>query len=58
MDVGSSFLPGELTAAFLWAQLEAAESITARRLALWNGYRQAWAPLEEMEPMAMIYLRT
>lgn len=48
MDVGSSFLPGELTAAFLWAQLEAAENITARRLALWNSYRQAWAPLQEI----------
>ena len=30
IDIGSSFLPGELTAAFLWAQLEEAEHITAR----------------------------
>ena len=41
MDVGSSFLPGELTAAFLWAQLEEADDITARRLEVWNRYRQA-----------------
>jgi dTDP-4-amino-4,6-dideoxygalactose transaminase len=48
MDVGSSFLPGELTAAFLWAQLEAAEAITARRLELWNRYRAVSAPLEAL----------
>jgi dTDP-4-amino-4,6-dideoxygalactose transaminase len=41
IDVGSSFLPGELTAAFLWAQLEHAEQITSMRLELWNRYRQA-----------------
>ncbi len=39
MDIGSSFLPGELTAAFLWAQLEEADRITARRVELWNRYR-------------------
>jgi dTDP-4-amino-4,6-dideoxygalactose transaminase len=38
VDVGSSFLPGELTAAFLWAQLEEAEHITERRLRLWQQY--------------------
>jgi dTDP-4-amino-4,6-dideoxygalactose transaminase len=48
IDVGSSFLPGELTAAFLWAQLEQAESITARRLDLWNQYLQASTTLEEI----------
>ncbi|MCX8502256.1 MAG: dTDP-4-amino-4,6-dideoxygalactose transaminase [Alphaproteobacteria bacterium] len=37
-EVGSSFLPGELTAAFLWAQLEEAEAITAARLASWDYY--------------------
>ena len=44
VDVGSSFLPGELTAAFLWAQLEAAAEITAARMALWQscaGLRRA-----------------
>jgi len=38
MDVGSSFLPGELIAAFLWAQLEAAHDTTARRLEIWRQY--------------------
>jgi dTDP-4-amino-4,6-dideoxygalactose transaminase len=46
-EVGSSFLPGELTAAFLWAQLEEAQRITMGRLALWERYHQALAPLEE-----------
>jgi len=45
-DIGSSFLPGELTAAFLWAQLEQAGAITARRLAIWERYHEALSPLE------------
>jgi dTDP-4-amino-4,6-dideoxygalactose transaminase len=48
MDIGSSFLPGELTAAFLWAQLEEAERITARRVDLWNRYRDASTALETL----------
>ena len=46
VDLGSSFLPGELTAAFLCAQLEDAESITQRRLETWNDYNLAFAALE------------
>lgn len=46
VDVGSSYLPGEIIAAFLWAQLEEAESITAMRLELWNSYHAAFASLE------------
>lgn len=46
-DVGSSYLPSELVAAFLWAQLEQAEGITSTRLAIWERYHQACAPLEE-----------
>lgn len=45
--IGSSYLPGELTAAFLWAQMEEAESITMRRLEIWNHYHQAFHALEE-----------
>lgn len=44
--VGSSYLPGELIAAFLWAQMEEADAITARRMALWNAYHEAFAGLE------------
>jgi len=39
-DLGSSFLPGELIAAFLWAQLEDADSITAKRLVSWGRYHE------------------
>ena len=46
VDIGSSYLPGEIIAAFLWAQMEAAEEITERRLELWSGYHQAFAELE------------
>lgn len=46
-DVGSSYLPGELIAAFLWAQLEEAESITNRRLVLWQNYHEQLAALEQ-----------
>ncbi len=47
VDIGSSFLPGEVTAAFLAAQTDAAEEITVRRLALWDRYH-AWARPYEM----------
>ena len=40
VDIGSSFLPGEVVAAFLWAQLEEAESITEKRKAIWQAYDQ------------------
>ncbi len=46
-DVGSSFLPGELIAAFLWAQLEDANRITKERLASWQRYHELLAPLED-----------
>lgn len=46
--IGSSFLPGELIAAFLWAQLEEAQRITERRLSAWAYYQDRLAPLEAM----------
>jgi dTDP-4-amino-4,6-dideoxygalactose transaminase len=46
VDVGSSYLTGEVVAAFLWAQMEEAEAITERRLAIWKLYHDALAPLE------------
>ena len=45
-DIGSSFLPSELLAAFLLAQLEAMHDITAARRAAWARYHDALAPLE------------
>ncbi len=52
-DIGSSFLPGELIAAFLWAQMEAADDINSRRLALWNQYNAA---LEHFEREGLLRL--
>ena len=46
-DIGSSFLPGELIAAFLWAQLEKGDEITKKRLKIWNQYHNALKSLEE-----------
>ena len=45
-EVGSSFLPSDMIAAFLWAQLEEAENITQQRLAIWDFYHQLLEPLE------------
>ena len=46
VDIGSSYLPGEVIAAFLWAQMEEAESITNKRLSIWQKYHEAFASLE------------
>lgn len=46
VDIGSSYAPSELTAAFLWAQMEAADAIKARRLQIWRGYFAAFAEAE------------
>ena len=46
VDIGSSWLPGELNAAFLAAQMERADEITARRLEIWRRYYDWSAPLE------------
>lgn len=45
-DHGSSFLPGELISAFLWAQLEDAQAITDTRMHSWQYYHQQLAKLE------------
>ena len=46
-DTGSSFLPSEVVAAFLWAQLEKMEEIQGKRKALWNQYYSLLQPLAE-----------
>lgn len=47
VDVGSSFLPSELTASFLYAQLENIETIQHKRKNIWQFYYQQLKPLEE-----------
>lgn len=46
VDFGDSYLPSELNAAYLWAQLEQADAINENRLATWNAYDEAFAPLK------------
>lgn len=46
-DTGSSFLPSEITAAFLWAQLQNIELIQLKRIKLWNLYHQNLKALYE-----------
>ncbi|APV49655.1 dTDP-4-amino-4,6-dideoxygalactose transaminase [Betaproteobacteria bacterium GR16-43] len=46
VDIGSSYLPGEITAAFLFAQLQQADMLTQRRLALCARYQEGLADLE------------
>lgn len=67
VDLGSSYLPSELNAAFLWAQLESFDLIQERRMSLWQNYHQAFAEAEskgylrrpivpgECQPNAHIY---
>ena len=46
VDLGSSYLPGEIIAAFLWAQMEEADGIPARRLGIWADYHESFVDLE------------
>jgi dTDP-4-amino-4,6-dideoxygalactose transaminase len=47
VDIGSSYLPGEVIAAFLLAQIEEADNITQQRLSIWLSYHNALERLEE-----------
>ena len=47
MDIGSSFLPSDIIAAFLFAQIEHLYEIQARRKMLWNLYFHLLSPLDE-----------
>lgn len=55
VDVGSSYLPSEIQAAYLWGQLEWADKITQNRLATWNRY---YAELSELAQKGLIDLPT
>jgi dTDP-4-amino-4,6-dideoxygalactose transaminase len=47
VDIGSSFLPSDIIAAYLYAQLESIDRIQKRRLEIWNRYYQLLLPLQE-----------
>lgn len=47
VDYGSSYLPSDMNAAYLWAQLQKADEINHCRLQVWNAYYNALKPLED-----------
>ncbi|MGH8661529.1 MAG: dTDP-4-amino-4,6-dideoxygalactose transaminase [Burkholderiales bacterium] len=53
VDIGSSYLPSELVGAFLWAQLERAEAINAKRIGLCSAYRKGLEALERRGALAL-----
>lgn len=55
VDMGSSFLPSEVTAAFLWAQLENLDAIQNRRLEIWNAYFNHFSRSNAPNPLATDY---
>lgn len=52
VDFGSSYLPSDMNAAYLWAQLEMADEINTHRLDLWNAYHTMLEPLAMQEKIA------
>ena len=58
VDAGSSYLPSELNAAYLYAQLELANEITADRMHTWNMYFDAFEELENKERIERPFVPT
>jgi dTDP-4-amino-4,6-dideoxygalactose transaminase len=56
VDIGSSFLPSEITAAFLYAQLENLEEIQAKRKQIWEKYAEAFRRLEQEGKLRLPHL--
>lgn len=56
VDAGSSYLPSELNAAYLWAQLEAAQDILNSRMNTWNYYRGRLLPLAQQGRIELPYI--
>jgi len=56
IDVGSSYLPSELQAAYLYGQLEKADEINSARLSIWRRYYDAFSPLAEVGVLEVPYI--
>jgi dTDP-4-amino-4,6-dideoxygalactose transaminase len=56
VNYGSSYLPSDMNAAYLWAQLELAEKITETRLARWEQYNTLLQPLKERGIIELPYV--
>ena len=55
MDIGSSFLPSDIIAAFLFAQLENLDKIQAKRIASWNSYYDLLKPLADQNLFKLLH---
>jgi dTDP-4-amino-4,6-dideoxygalactose transaminase len=58
VDLGSSFLPSDIIAAFLYAQLENLKDIQERRKLLWDRYYKALSPLASQGKLTLPYIPT
>ena len=47
LDIGSSYLPSDINAAYLWAQLEGSKFITSKRLKVWKTYKESFSHIEK-----------
>lgn len=56
VDVGSSYLPSDINAAYLWAQLEIAQQINQDRMETWQRYYSILKPLANMEKIEMPFI--
>jgi dTDP-4-amino-4,6-dideoxygalactose transaminase len=56
IDIGSSYLPSDILAAFLYAQLEAREQIQAKRRRIWEGYRDGLEDWAERHDVRLPYV--
>ncbi|MBR5017323.1 MAG: dTDP-4-amino-4,6-dideoxygalactose transaminase, partial [Spirochaetia bacterium] len=54
VDYGSSYLPSDLNAAYLWAQLEKADEINNERLKIWNKYHKAFSTLNGQIDLSIV----
>lgn len=56
VDFGDSYLPSDLNAAYLWAQLEMADEITKERLTTWTTYNSAFQDLKNIGKLELPYI--
>lgn len=56
VDIGSSFLPSDMIAAFLWAQLEALDEIQNKRIAAWEKYWELLSPIADELGVGLPYI--
>ena len=56
MDAGSSYLPSDILAAYLWAQLEVADTINDKRMQIWNRYREGLQNLADIGKIELPFI--